>query len=467
MSFPRALGVGLDPVCPTSELPFGRILGRFIDAEFDPARCRDELERRIAEGWIAPGLLRPGAIASGQVVVDESVLFPRLDGWKLCFRRGGRSAAIRLGDRLDTIGDLLRQMARVDDIAGSCEHAAILDDEMRELLTGPDDAPVARWPAADRPGLYRREHASLLVRSGTTSLVIDPIALQTMLPSIERAPLGPEALDGVIITHSHGDHFHLPSIFQLVDADVPVVVPVVPRPNLLTRVDFAAALRSFGQTAIVAGWGTSLTIGDIEIDALPFYGEQPTRRPPGPASAVRSWGNCYRFTTPQFSAMILVDSGADPLGDMLEVVRASVAARGPVDVVLACLRSFDSPFFGGLESYWATLPFSRLRELFDEWRRGVLPSTTAGPDGTARLCAVAGARYFLPYANGFEGVHEEISDVGWVFGEPSEATQLERVRLGVAAAGAGTKVCSWRPGDVAHFCRGQMVVEMGRARPSR
>jgi hypothetical protein len=188
-------------------------------------------------------------------------------------------------------------------------------------------------------------------------------------------------------------------------------------------------------------------VGDIDLDVLPFFGEQPTRDAPGPDAAIRNWGNCYRFNTEDFSAIVLVDSGADPLGSMVDVVRSSVESRGPVDVVLSCLREFESPFFGGLTMEWATLPFARLQQLHAQLTSRSLPSTTAGAEGTAELCEAAGARYYLPYANGFSGPGAPISDVGWGAGEPSEAALVTKVSASLARRKAKTAARNWNPGD--------------------
>jgi hypothetical protein len=135
-----------------------------------------------------------------------------------------------------------------------------------------------------------------------------------------------------------------------------------------------------------------------------------------------------------------------------------------VDVVLACQREFLSPFFGGLSHYWATLSWDSLRRLYAEHQAGRLRSVTAGPGGIASLCVAAGARYFLPYANGFEGVGRGITDVGWGEGEPSEADCNVRVREELARRGSSTEVVDWKPGDVARFERGQLVLERGPER---
>src|SRR5262249_30174681 len=141
------------------------------------------------------------------------------------------------------------------------------------------------------------------------------------------------------------------------DSTATIVVPPVPRTSILSPNDMMPTLRMFGLNSIAPAWGSSLEFGDIQVDVLPFFGEQPVRDGEGPQAGLRNWGSCYRFTTPDFSAIAVIDSGVDPLGDMADVVRASREKSGPVDFLLSSLPRFHCPFFLGLPQYYLTLPF--------------------------------------------------------------------------------------------------------------
>jgi hypothetical protein len=207
-----------------------------------------------------------------------------------------------------------------------------------------------------------------------------------------------------------------------------------------------ASIEAVGQKALSPPWWSSIEIGDFKIDILPFYGEQPLHdRPWGRGdSELRNWGNCYRFTCPEFSAIILVDSGMEPLGNMIDVLERSYAERGAVDFLLSCCFRFPEGYNRGLPHYFLTVPLNHLRYLYQHPKaRG---SMTHGPDGVVRACRAARCCYFLPYAHGFRGLSRSPQGV-------EGASQTEEDMLKTIANGLGrskTKVVSWLPGDCAN-----------------
>jgi L-ascorbate metabolism protein UlaG (beta-lactamase superfamily) len=459
MIFPRDVAIDLRPRADRDPMTGAHVLSAWIDARFEPRACRDVLAGALAA---SPGMeryFRLEALDDGGVVATDELLFPRPGPWQLIARRiaTGQVAAVEPDESiLPVVGEVLRLGAQadpeaVDVFAAEC---GFLGRPLLDLLTSGPREVLPTWPVPDGPGLYRREHASLLVRSREATLLIDPITMAISFPRVADVPLGSPAdeISAILITHGHTDHWHLPSILMSSESSlVPVVVPRVPRPTLLSQIQLDRALASFGQGGRAPAWGERLAFGDLEVEVLPFYGEQPVREPPWELADVRNWGNCYRIDTPDCSLVVLADSGEDPAGNMAAVVEESVRRRGPIDIVLACMRRFDSPFFGGLGHYWATIPFERLIRLYRAHEAGTLPSTTAGPEGIAAVCEAAQARVFLPYAHGYEGYGRPIRDIGWGFGEPAEEEALEGLRALLRARGLATRATSWQVGDKLSF----------------
>ncbi|TQF17518.1 MBL fold metallo-hydrolase [Myxococcus llanfairpwllgwyngyllgogerychwyrndrobwllllantysiliogogogochensis] len=443
-------------------VPFTELLHGLLREGFEPEGSRRLLEEARAR---LGGLLRPEGVDDGGFLVEPSVLFPEQGEWWWVLQQGEARWHTRLAVAdVAAVADFLRATALASTLDDVREAWPFDEAGWRDTLFAHVPHPTP-WKEPSGPGIYRREHASVVIRSRTTSVLVDPIPLQRRMNHIGQAPgnLAPGRLGAVAITHGHVDHWHVPSLLsQLTDATVPVLVPQVPRPNLLTMQDFAQVLGTCGQHALAPRWGETVHVGDIRVDVLPFYGEQPAPEGPPLGEGLRSWGNCYRFTTEDFSCLLLVDSGTDPEGRMEAVVARSRRELGPVDVVLSCQREFLSPFFGGLSHYWAALPWARLRALYADHLGGRLRSATAGPSGVAEVCAAAGARWFMPYANGFEGVGSAIRDVGWGLGEPSEAACGAAVRDHLTALGADTRVLDWSPGDVARFERGELRLDVTR-----
>lgn len=418
-------------------IPFGTILRELTGVGFDPDASFALLEAHNAR---LPGRpLRPQGCRDGGPLVTEAVLHPPHGPWAFVHELGRDRVSFDLQlDQLPWAAEFFRAVGRGDSLESFAE--------LCPLGAIPRCKQLERWVPVSGHGLTRREHASLVIHTERAKIVLDPIGLQKRLPNMARCPLlsPDEALDAIVISHGHVDHWHLPSLLATArSSEVAVIVPEVSRDNLLTSHHFDEALAACGQRHRVARWGDRLSFADIELEALPFYGEQPARDERTVEPTVRNCGNAYWVRTPRFSAAILVDTGADPTGSMPDVLADLRRREGAVDVVLACTREFQSPFFGGLDTDWAALPFVALRSLFVKLNQGTLPTATAGPAGIAEACAAAGARTFLSSANGFQGVGVEIDDIGWGLGEPSEADQLAVVQRLLTRCVAE----SWRVGD--------------------
>ncbi|MDB6083138.1 MAG: metallo-beta-lactamase family protein [Gammaproteobacteria bacterium] len=456
MPISGSVAVQLRPALPG--IPSMQLLREWRKAAFEPRACRHALEAWMKRFSIPEDWFDTARIESGGTPATDRFLFEAFTAdadwrWKLhAPAQGGRFCAEVPLEDVPEVAQVVKEFSRADTYAEfRGRYRDSLDEEILLVMSKAfsPEHPFGVWPEHTAPGIYRREHASILISSGTTTVIFDPQTLSGEWTTAhgrsphDRSP----CTDAVIITHSHGDHWHLPSVLKHCHAGTRVIVPQVPRRNLLTQEDLAQSLTLAGQKHDVLGWGSRITIGDLEIEALPFFGEQPTRTRAPPPEGVRNWGNCYRVNGPHFSALVLADSGGDPMGEMRDVIAASVASDGGVDVLLSCCESFPEGINEGLPDYVLTLPFETLRVMFTERQEGRWHSMTAGVGGVADLCAVARARFYLPYAHGFAGLGVDPGATG----APGygEGLILHALRGALVRAGAPTEVVSWSPGD--HF----------------
>jgi L-ascorbate metabolism protein UlaG (beta-lactamase superfamily) len=308
-------------------------------------------------------------------------------------------------------------------------------------------------------------HNTVVVRAGGTRLLIDPFlpAATAAYPPGYQPLQAPDlgALDAVLVTHSHRDHFDAASLLRL-PRTTPVVVPAVPRETMLT-VDMARRLGELGCTDVrTVEWRQALRLGPIEVVALPFFGEQPTDggwlHP-----EVRNHGCTYLVRTPDWSAVFLADSAADHAGSVRALAAECRRDLGPVDVVFCGYRSwFTYPpqlLFSSVARYFLLIPP-------DRWpvRQRLMSSI----DDALDVAEAWGARYLCPYAAGGAPWHWRLDLGPRLDGGAAENAAFdpfpERVAeaasarsqfLDGSAIGSPVEILLLRPGDsVAGLARG-------------
>lgn len=240
-------------------------------------------------------------------------------------------------------------------------------------------------------------HNTVVVRSRTASVIVDPFlfAADPAYPAdyqpLQLRDVGP--VDAVLITHSHPDHFDPASLLRF-PAETRVIVPRVERETILS-VAMERRLRELGFSNVqTLDWGQAALAGDIEVHALPFYGEQPTDcdvlHP-----AIRNAGNTYLVRTPTHAAVFLADSGRDGQGDVRDLALRTRERLGPVDVVFSGYRG------------WLTYPAQLLCSSVARFmlfvpprlwsvRQQIMTTASEAVDIAERW----GARYLVPYADG-------------------------------------------------------------------
>jgi hypothetical protein len=339
------------------------------------------------------------------------------------------------------------------------EVRARFDDELIDTLLALGclevSAPAPRLTLPRAPGIVRLQHGSLLYRGDTTGILVDPLLHAGNQPRDLSWTFSARDLEGlvdaILITQGHPDRFSL-STLMMFPRDLPIVVPHVPRLNLLCD-DLAARLTSLGFTRVLhPAWNSSaLSLGDFEIHPLPFYGDQPLSDQSPRHPDLRNWGNTYLLKTRHYTSWLLSDAGNDVAGTTAAVARDLASRLGPVDFLVGHLRRLQvgngvgSPWYifnPGVD--WLALT-ARQVAAFPSLRGDL----TLGPDGVAEIATICRARTFLPYANGWTLPGTSPEEAGL-----SDAGSLAQFRSRVNQLGGDTELRHWAIGD-GYFCRGK------------
>ncbi|WP_328978472.1 MBL fold metallo-hydrolase [Streptomyces canus] len=335
------------------------------------------------------------------------------------------------------------------------------------LPVGPDPATDDAW----RSDLTFVGHNTVVVRSNTTQVVVDPWFLPesesypASYQPIQRRELGRS--DALLVTHSHPDHFDPGSLLRF-HRRTPVIVPEVTRESMLAT-DMARRVHESGfEDVRILRWWEETAVGDIKIAATPFFGEQPTTGARW-CPDVRNAGNTYLVRTPRLSCAFLADSGRDGAGDVRDVALAAYRRWGPVDVVFGGYRGWH---LYPIQYVWSSLRRFLLfvpPELYSV-RQSIMNATSDAVD-TAEAWH---AHYLAPYGDGGApwywraGLGPDLSrtDGGsrtsWFFDPPPEQC-VEELALRSAASAESpvesrVRPLVLRPGQSARMDAGNFVI---------
>ncbi|HET9933461.1 MAG TPA: MBL fold metallo-hydrolase [Polyangiaceae bacterium] len=325
------------------------------DCLYPPARSVRAMGLVVesAEGELATIELAPRLIAN---------LASWLGEWQSGASRPSTGAARALWDALDSVGALTEApaLSRVPGDVLFGGHAMVrIGDAGEAALFDPFLLPWSR----SYPAEYQ------------------PVAASELAPKL------------ICVSHSHPDHFDLGSLLRF-GADTPIYVPHVPRESILA-VDMASRLREVGFTNVRAlDWGESVAVEGLSVEALPFYGEQPTTSDVLHPD-VRNFGNAYRVDGVVGRYALTVDCGADLSGTTLQLASRSKQDRGPIDALFAGYRAWAlypiRYLFSSVARYLLFVP-----EPLWAVRQKIMDDANDALDAAERW----GARFLVPYADG-------------------------------------------------------------------
>jgi hypothetical protein len=232
-----------------------------------------------------------------------------------------------------------------------------------------------------------------------------------------------------------------------------IIVPRVDRESILTA-DMSARLRELGFTGVeTLDWWERVRVGDIDVWALPFYGEQPTDSSVLHPD-VRNSGNTYFIQTPTFSAAFLADSGRDNAGEVRDVAKQARRKIGRPDYLFAGYRGWLTYavqfLFTSVGRYVLFVP----RE---SW--GVRQRIMTSPDEVIDVAELWGAKHVVPYADGGAPWYWEMGLGPRQDGTPLEASGFDplperviqaarnRTEMPGGTLASSVEVLLMRPGD--------------------
>lgn len=169
--------------------------------------------------------------------------------------------------------------ARLDpvDVPHLAQRLGVADADLPAFTALFHDVPPAQHtpPAPGDVRVRYLNHASVLIETGTASVLLDPLLGYTG-DGYEHYTIEdlPRHIDAVVISHFHSDHFSLETLLQLRTRIGTIVVPrasggSLPDPSLKTMLQALG----FSNVQELAELETHRVADHVEVTALPFVGE--------------------------------------------------------------------------------------------------------------------------------------------------------------------------------------------------
>jgi len=288
-----------------------------------------------------------------------------------------------------------------------------LSDEMQVFLSGMiegefvflSEEDVIRNKQINKEGITFLGHNTVLFSTKSAKILIDPLLFPTSGENPENyQPMQVREfgkVDGILITHSHPDHFDPGSLLRF-PADTLIVVPRCDQETILSAA-MEYRLKELGFTNVrVLDWWNEIKVGDTTVHSLPFYGEQPTD---GKMlnSTIRNEGNTYLVRSNDLSSLFLADSGCDGEGNIIDLALQIRERVGKADIAFSGYRGWIVyPFqylFSSVARYLLFVPPT-------QWAARQQIMTTA--DQALDIAERVGAKYLVPYADGGAPWHWKI-----------------------------------------------------------
>jgi len=210
---------------------------------------------------------------------------------------------------------------------------------------------------------------------------------------IQLSPAQLPPLDAVFLTHQDIDHCNL-GVLMMLPEDVPIVVPDY-RPDRAWEVDLEALIQNVlgrGRRVIRLRHGETMTVGDIQATAFPFFAEMPS-------SLKTSW-NCYLFETERAAVACTADSAITD--DSVDFLVGRLGGKRKAFVLCARLLHSGKKSAGYRDELESVFNFTRLwawyMPIWDLFQPVEEPGISEGRFRT--LSRRTNLRFYLPYAMG-------------------------------------------------------------------